>query len=58
MREALLNSVSMPSVDDGDDGTAAVNVLALERGAMIFRVHNVRAARNALETAWSILQMR
>lgn len=57
VREALLNSVSMPSLDDRDSATAAVNVMALERGAMIFRVHNVRATRNALETAWSILQM-
>jgi len=58
VREALLNSVSMPSLDDRDSASAAVNVMALERGAMIFRVHNVRATRNALETAWSILQMR
>jgi len=57
VREALLNSVSMPSLDDRDSATAAVNVMALERGAMIFRVHNVRASRNALETTWSILQM-
>ena len=58
VREAMLNSVSMPSLDDHDAGTAAVNVMALERGAMIFRAHNVRATKNALETAWSILQMR
>lgn len=58
VREALLNSVSLPTMDDRDSATAAVNVMALERGAMIFRVHNVRATRNALETAWSILQMR
>ena len=57
VREAMLNSVSMPSLDDRDAGTAAVNVMALERGAMIFRAHNVRATKNALETAWSILQM-
>ena len=58
VREALLNSVSLPTMDDRDSATAAVNVMALERGAMIFRVHNVRASRNALETAWSILSMR
>jgi dihydropteroate synthase len=57
VREALLNSASMPSLDDSDSATAAVNVMALERGARIFRVHNVRATRNALETAWSILRM-
>jgi dihydropteroate synthase len=57
VREALLNSSSLPSLDDRDNATAAVNVMALERGARIFRVHNVRATRNALETAWSILRM-
>ena len=56
VREAMLNSVAMPSIEDRDSGTAAVNVMALERGAMIFRTHNVRATRNALETAWSILR--
>ena len=57
VREAMLNSVSLPTLDDRDAATAAVNVMALERGAIIFRTHNVRATRNALETAWSILQM-
>ena len=57
VREAMLNAVPMPSLDDRDSGTAAVNVMALERGAMIFRAHNIRATKNALETAWSILQM-
>ncbi len=57
VREALLNSASMLTIDDRDSATAAVNVMALERGARIFRVHNVRATRNALETAWSILRM-
>jgi dihydropteroate synthase len=57
VREAMLDSVSTPSLDDQDSGTAAVNVIALERGAMIFRAHNVRATKTALETAWSILQM-
>jgi dihydropteroate synthase len=37
------------------DGTTAANVLALAAGARIFRVHDVRAARRALDVAWGIL---
>jgi dihydropteroate synthase len=49
-------SVSLPpSLADRDTATSAVNVLALERGAMIFRVHNVRVNRKALDAAWKIL---
>jgi len=37
-------------------GTTGANVAALDRGAMIFRVHDVRAARQALDVAWAIKQ--
>jgi dihydropteroate synthase len=37
-------------------GTTGANVAALERGARIFRVHDVRAARHALDVAWAIMQ--
>ena len=37
-----------------DEATTAVNVMALERGASIFRVHNVGMARRALDAAWAI----
>jgi dihydropteroate synthase len=46
------------SLLDRDAATAAVNVLALERGAMIFRVHNVAINRKALDAAWTILKNR
>jgi dihydropteroate synthase len=36
-------------------GTVAANVAALERGARIFRVHDVRPNRQALDVAWAIL---
>ena len=36
-------------------GTNGANVLALARGARLFRVHEVRAARHALDVAWAIL---
>jgi len=36
------------------EGTLAACVAALDRGARIFRVHDVRAARRALDVAWAI----
>lgn len=38
-----------------DAATAGANVYALTRGAILFRVHDVRAARHALDTAWALL---
>jgi dihydropteroate synthase len=38
------------------EGTIGANVMALARGARIFRVHDVRAARRALDVAWGILR--
>ena len=37
-------------------GTVGANVAALERGARLFRVHDVRASRQALDVAWAIMQ--
>jgi dihydropteroate synthase len=37
-------------------GTTGANIAALERGARLFRVHDVRAARQALDVAWAIKQ--
>ena len=37
-------------------GTTGANVMALAGGARIFRVHDVGAARQALDVAWAILQ--
>ena len=37
-------------------GTTGANVMALALGARIFRVHDVAAARQALDVAWAILQ--
>jgi dihydropteroate synthase len=36
-------------------GTIAANVTALERGARVFRVHDVRPNRQALDVAWAIM---
>jgi dihydropteroate synthase len=35
-------------------GTVAVNVAALERGARLFRVHDVKQNRQALDVAWAV----
>jgi dihydropteroate synthase len=44
------------SIEERDIATAAVNVMALERGAGIFRVHDVKTSRRALDAAWTILR--
>lgn len=36
-------------------GTAGANVAALERGARLFRVHDVAASKQALDVAWAIM---
>lgn len=55
VREAMGDHEAASSSDERDAATAAVNVMALERGASIFRVHNVAVNRKALDTAWSLL---
>ena len=42
------------SNEDRDMATVGVNVVALFAGARIFRVHQVRANRLALDTAWAL----
>lgn len=37
-------------------GTIGANVAALARGAMLFRVHDVKANRDALDVAWAIMR--
>jgi dihydropteroate synthase len=37
-------------------GSVGANVVALARGARLFRVHDVRAARQALDVAWAVLE--
>jgi dihydropteroate synthase len=43
---------------DREEGTIAVNVVALTLGAKLFRVHDVRAARRSLDVAWELLRRR
>ena len=49
-----LTAAALP-VQDRDVGTAALNVAAMMRGARIFRVHNVRVSRRALDAAWPVI---
>jgi dihydropteroate synthase len=44
------------SAADRDEGTLGANVAALARGAALFRVHDVRGTRRALDVAWEILR--
>lgn len=37
-------------------GTAGANVAALERGARLFRVHDVKTSRDALDVAWAVMR--
>jgi dihydropteroate synthase len=50
-RKGFLGRLTGRDVDDRLPGTIATNVLALERGARIFRVHDVAAVRDALTVA-------
>lgn len=43
------------TMDDRDSGTIAANIMALNSGAMLFRVHNVAMNRAALDVAWQIV---
>jgi dihydropteroate synthase len=47
-----LTDVSTPS--DRVAGTVGANVAALDRGARLFRVHDVKPNREALDVAWAI----
>lgn len=56
IREArgLAEDAEIPT-ESRDAGTAGANVMALNSGATLFRVHNVAANRAALDVAWRIL---
>ena len=46
----------VPDPHDRVPGTIAANVIALERGARVFRVHDVAQARQALKVASATFQ--
>ena len=53
-RKRFLGSVTGRETPDRDTATAAVCVMAYERGARLFRVHNVAATRDALAVAYAV----
>lgn len=44
------------SIPERDAGTVGASIVGLSRGAMLFRVHDVRLHRRALDVAWSVLR--
>jgi dihydropteroate synthase len=54
-RKSFLGRLTGRSERERVPGTLATNVIALERGADIFRVHDVAAARDALDVAAATL---
>ena len=54
-RKSFIGNVLDLPVAERVEGTIATCVAALERGARLFRVHDVLAVRRALDMAWAIL---
>jgi dihydropteroate synthase len=57
-RKSFLGRITGREVDDRLAGTIATNVLALERGASVFRVHDVRPVADALAVATATVRGR
>jgi dihydropteroate synthase len=57
-RKSFLGRITGREVDDRLPGTIATNVLAFERGAAVFRVHDVRAVADALAVAAATVRGR
>jgi dihydropteroate synthase len=54
-RKSFLGKITGREPQDRVAGTVATNVIALERGASVFRVHDVRATVDALKVATATL---
>jgi len=57
-RKSFLGKITGRAAGDRVPGTIATNVLALARGASVFRVHDVAEARDALDVAAATLRGR
>ncbi len=53
-RKSFIGALLGVGVDERLEGTLAACIVALERGARLFRVHDVGPARRALDVAWGI----
>jgi dihydropteroate synthase len=56
-RKSMIGQLTGRAVDQRLAGSVAAAVLALRSGASIFRVHDVRETRDALDVATAILRM-
>jgi dihydropteroate synthase len=57
-RKSFLGRITGREADDRLPGTIATNVMALERGASVFRVHDVRPVADALAVAAATVRGR
>ena len=57
-RKSFLGAITGREVGERLPGTIAANVLALERGATVFRVHEVAPLRDALQVALATVRPR
>jgi dihydropteroate synthase len=56
-RKRVIGDITrVPVPEARADGTVGAHVAALAKGARLFRVHDVRAHRHALDVAWRILE--
>lgn len=53
-RKSMIGAILDRPVEARLHGTLAAQVVALERGARLFRVHDVAPAVDALRVAWAI----
>ena len=53
-RKSFIGAILDVPVEQRLEGTIAACLSALERGARLFRVHDVRQVRRALDVAWAI----
>jgi len=54
-RKTVIGEVlGLPDPNDRDAGTIACIAAGMQRGAQLFRVHNVRAAHQAVKTLWTL----
>jgi dihydropteroate synthase len=53
-RKSFIGKLLDVEVGDRVEGTIAACLAALERGARLFRVHDVRPVRRALDVAWAV----
>lgn len=55
-RKSFLGTILDVGTDDRVEGTIAACLSALERGARLFRVHDVVSVRRALDVSWAVMR--